>query len=84
MTRWQYSEINTIMQVLDRLTATFDDEAKTADLVRISGIPKNTMAAMWTVAGQAVDILNDILTATDDDNTPLPRKYKGWTRPGQN
>lgn len=84
MRRWQYSEINTIMQVLDRLTATFGDEAKTADLMRISGIPVNTLEAMWVIAEQAVEVLNDILTASDDDCTPMPRRYKGWTRPGQN
>lgn len=82
MTRWQYSEINIIMRVLQRVLLAFDD-AKTSEMERITGISRQTLVAMWDEAGKAVDILNDLLTAADDDGTPLPRKYAGWTRPGQ-
>lgn len=82
MIRWQYSEINTIMMILQRVLLAFDD-AKTSDMERITGIPRDTLVAMWDEAGKAVDVLNDLLTAADDDGTPMPRKYAGWTRPGQ-
>ena len=82
MIRWQYSEINTIMMILQRVLLAFDD-AKTSDMERITGISRNTLVAMWDEAGKAVDVLNDLLTAADDDGTPMPRKYAGWTRPGQ-
>lgn len=82
MNRWQYSEINTVMKILDRLLVAFDD-AKTSDMERMTGISRQTLVAMWDEAGKAVDILNDLLTAADDDGTPLPRRYAGWTRPGQ-
>lgn len=82
MIRWQYSEINTIMMILQRVLLAFDD-AKTSDVERITGISRQTLVAMWDEAGKAVDVLNDLLTAADDDGTPLPRKYLGWTRPGQ-
>lgn len=83
MNRWQYSEINTIMMILNRLLIAFDD-VKTSEMERMTGISRQTLVAMWDEAGKAVDILNDLLTAADDDGTPLPRKYAGWTRPGQN
>lgn len=83
MIRWQYSEINTIMMILQRVLLAFDD-AKTSDVERITGISRQTLVAMWDEAGKAVDVLNDLLTAADDDGTPLPRRYAGWTRPGQN
>lgn len=82
MNRWQYSEINTIMMILNRLLIAFDD-VKTSEMERMTGISRQTLVAMWDEAGKAVDILNDLLTAADDDGTPLPRKYAGWTRPGQ-
>lgn len=82
MNRWQYSEINTVMKILDRLLVAFDD-VKTSEMERMTGISRQTLVAMWDEAGKAVDILNDLLTAADDDGTPLPRKYAGWTRPGQ-
>ena len=83
MNRWQYSEINTVMKILDRLLIAFDG-AKTSDIERMTGISRQTLVAMWDEAGKAVDILNDLLTAADDDGTPLPRRYAGWTRPEQN
>lgn len=82
MTRWQYSEINTIMQILQRLLLAFDN-AKTSDMERMTGISRKTLVAMWDEAGKAVDVLNDLLTAADDDGTPMPRRYAGWTRPEQ-
>ena len=82
MNRWQYSEINTIMLILQRVLLAFDN-TKTSDMERMTGISRDTLVAMWDEAGKAVDVLNDILTAADDDGTPMPRKYAGWTRPGQ-
>ena len=82
MSRWQYSEINTIMLILQRVLLAFDN-AKTSDMERMTGISRDTLVAMWDEAGKAVDVLNDILTAADDDGTPMPRRYTGWTRPGQ-
>lgn len=82
MNRWQYSEINTIMLILQRVLLAFDN-AKTSDMERMTGISRDTLVAMWDEAGKAVDVLNDLLTAADDDGTPMPRRYKGWTRPGQ-
>lgn len=82
MNRWQYSEVNTIMLILQRVLLAFDN-AKTSDMERITGISRDTLVAMWDEAGKAVDILNDLLTAADDDGTPMPRRYAGWTRPGQ-
>lgn len=82
MNRWQYSEVNTVMMILDRLLVAFDN-AKTSEMERLTGISRQTLAAMWDEAGKAVNILNDILTAADDDGTPMPRRYAGWTRPGQ-
>lgn len=71
------------MMILNRLLIAFDD-VKTSEMERMTGISRQTLVAMWDEAGKAVDILNDLLTAADDDGTPLPRKYAGWTRPGQN
>lgn len=82
MNRWQYSEINTIMMILNRLLIAFDN-VKTSEMERMTGISRQTLVVMWDEAGKAVEILNDLLTAADDDGTPLPRKYAGWTRPGQ-
>lgn len=82
MNRWQYSEINTIMLVLQRVLLAFDN-TKTSDMERMTGISRDTLVAMWDEAGKAVDVLNDLLTAADDDGTPMPRRYAGWTRPGQ-
>ena len=82
MNRWQYSEVNTIMLILQRVLLAFDN-ARTSDMERITGISRDTLVAMWDEAGKAVDVLNDLLTAADDDGTPMPRKYEGWTRPGQ-
>lgn len=82
MNRWQYSEVNTVMMILDRLLVAFDG-TKTSEMERLTGISRDTLVAMWDEAGKAVDILNDLLTAADDDGTPMPRKYAGWTRPGQ-
>ena len=82
MIRWQYSEINTIMMILQRVLLAFDD-VKTSDMERMTGISRDTLVAMWDEAGKAVDVLNDLLTAADDDGTPMPRRYAGWTRPGQ-
>jgi DNA-binding Xre family transcriptional regulator len=82
MNRWQYSEINLIMMILNRLLMAFDN-VKTSEMERMTGISRQTLVVMWDEAGKAVEILNDLLTAADDDGTPLPRKYAGWTRPGQ-
>lgn len=82
MNRWQYSEINTIMLILQRVLLAFDN-TKTSDMERMTGISRDTLVAMWDEAGKAVDVLNDLLTASDDDGTPMPRRYAGWTRPGQ-
>lgn len=82
MIRWQYSEINTIMLILQRVLLAFDN-TKTSDMERMTGISRDTLVAMWDEAGKAVDVLNDLLTAADDDGTPMPRRYAGWTRPGQ-
>lgn len=82
MKRWQYSEINLIMMILNRLLIAFDN-VKTSEMERMTGISRQTLVVMWDEAGKAVEILNDLLTAADDDGTPLPRKYAGWTRPGQ-
>lgn len=82
MNRWQYSEINTIMLILQRVLLAFDN-TKTSDMERMTGISRDTLVAMWDEAGKAVDVLNDLLTAADDDGTPMPRRYAGWTRPGQ-
>lgn len=82
MNRWQYSEINLIMMILNRLLMAFDN-VKTSEMERMTGISRQTLVIMWDEAGKAVEILNDLLTAADDDGTPLPRKYAGWTRPGQ-
>ena len=82
MKRWQYSEINLIMMILNRLLIAFDN-VKTSEMERMTGLSRQTLVVMWDEAGKAVEILNDLLTAADDDGTPLPRKYAGWTRPGQ-
>lgn len=82
MNRWQYSEIKLIMMILNRLLIAFDN-VKTSEMERMTGISRQTLVVMWDEAGKAVEILNDLLTAADDDGTPLPRKYAGWTRPGQ-
>ena len=82
MNRWQYSEVNTVMMILDRLLVAFDG-AKTSEMERLTGISRDTLVAMWDEAGKAVDILNDLLTAADGDGTPMLRRYAGWTRPGQ-
>ena len=73
MSRWQYSEINTIMLILQRVLLAFDN-AKTSDMERMTGISRDTLVAMWDEAGKAGDVLNDLLTAAADDGTPKPRR----------